>query len=284
MNEKLKRFKIVALVTGIIVALVEALFLEKYFFKVERFNIGRLNSNRRVRIILLTDLHFKKRFWSFHAKLANTINGLKPDLILISGDIIDETGTSATAATKFFNRLNRDVLKAAILGNHDHKNKVDIQTYMQMLEQNNCVLLTNKSKAFLIRGERIMVTGVDDFIEGEPCFSDAIKSVGKEKNHLLLVHSPKQLEKVKKELKVINKARNFDEQLNIQYAFAGHNHGGQVKILGFAPVMPEKSGKYISGWYNKKPPYLYVSNGFGTSTLPFRFGARSEVTVLEYGV
>lgn len=82
----------------------------------------------------------------------------------------------------------------------------------------------------------------------------------------------------------MNQLRNDEEKLNLQYIFAGHNHGGQVRIFGFAPVMPEKSGHYVNGWYNAKSPYLYVSKGFGTSTLPFRFGARAELTVFDLGV
>jgi predicted MPP superfamily phosphohydrolase len=49
-------------------------------------------------------------------------------------------------------------------------------------------------------------------------------------------------------------------------------------------VLPKKSGNYINGWYNKEEPYLYVSNGFGTSEVPFRFGARPEITMFYYGV
>lgn len=129
-----------------------------------------------------------------------------------------------------------------------------------------------------------MITGLDDFIEGDASFKDAVKNVGREENHILLIHSPKQQDKVLEKIKKMNAKRSEEKQLNIQYIFAGHNHGGQVRIFGYAPALPEKSGKYMNGWYNHKPPYLYVSRGFGTSTLPVRFCARSEVTVFNLGV
>lgn len=283
-KSKLLRKAFFTAVTGLgAVVMLDALFLEKYFFEVKSFDIGKRSNSKKIKLLLLTDLHFRKWVWPFHIKLARKINRLKPDLILISGDIVDQTGIIAPAI-KFFDLLNQTIPKAAILGNHDHKNHVNIQEYKELFEQHNCAFLMNASKVFTIDGERVMITGVDDFIEGHASFTKAVKDVGKEKNHILLVHSPLQQETVQKEIKKINATRGEDEQLNIQYIFAGHNHGGQVTFLGFVPVLPEKSGNYLNGWYNSQPPYLYVSKGFGTSALPFRFGSRSEVTVFNLGV
>lgn len=284
MNKKLKKWGLLAAGIGAAVGFAEAVFLEKYFYKIEKYNIGKPGSSKNIRVLFLTDLHFKTYLWPFHYKLADEIKLLNPDLILISGDVIDETGTSAEAAIKFFNLVNYSIPKVAIMGNHDHKNAVDIRAYYQMYKGCNCTLLMNETKVFTIKGERIVVTGVDDYIEGDPSLVDAVAEVGREDNHLLLIHSPKQQKNIKKQIKKINAKRSESNWLNIQYMFAGHNHGGQVTILGYAPVMPEKSGKYVKGWYNKKPPYLYVSNGFGTSTLPFRFGARAEITLFNFGV
>jgi predicted MPP superfamily phosphohydrolase len=263
--------------------LLDALWLETYFFEVKTFYIGKINGAKKIKLLLLTDLHFKKRIWPFHLKLAKKINNVQPDLILIAGDIVDEYGIAAPAK-KFFSLLDHSIPKVGILGNHDHKSIVSLQEYKELFAENNGVLLLNQSIEYVIEGNKIMVTGVEDFIEGEPSFSKAVEQVGREENHLLLIHSPKQQEKVKKQLKKINEQRDEDRQLNIQYIFAGHNHGGQVRLFGYAPVMPNKSGKYMNGWYNKKRPYLYVSRGFGTSTLPFRFAARAEVTIFNYGV
>jgi hypothetical protein len=137
---------------------------------------------------------------------------------------------------------------------------------------------------FTLKGARVVVTGLEDFIEGYPSVINAFDEIGTEENHLLLVHSPLQQEQTMKEIQQINALRPDGEKITVQYIFAGHNHGGQVTIFGKAPVLPEKSGQYFKGWYNEKKPYLYVSKGFGTSTLPFRFGARSEVTVFNLGV
>jgi predicted MPP superfamily phosphohydrolase len=285
MNKTILKWGIAGGSTVCVYLLLKALFYEKYFFEVNTFEIGKKDSaSPKIKLLLLTDLHFRRWFWFFHKKLVNKINSLEPDLILISGDIIDETGTTTAAAKTFFSGLNFKTPKAVILGNHDLKNNVSIEKYKQMFKESNCSFLVNKSEVFTINGARVVVTGLEDFIEGRPSVSTAIKEIGTEENHFLLVHSPLQQEQTMKEINQINALRPVGKKITIQYIFAGHNHGGQVTIFGKAPVLPEKSGNYLKGWYNENKPYLYVSKGFGTSTLPFRFGARSEVTVFKLGV
>lgn len=283
MNRKTKRRLIITAIAGIGSAILDALFLEKYFFEIKTFHIGKKGSNQKMKLLFLTDLHFQKSLGPSFKKLANKINDINPDLILISGDVIDEDGMYAPAK-QFFSLLRYSIPKVTIMGNHDHKSRVRIQTYKQLYEQSNCRLLINESTEYAIAGKRLMVTGVDDFIEGNASFSKAVKDVGKEDNHVLLIHSPLQQETILQEMKKINALRPEESKLNIQYIFAGHNHGGQVCILGYAPILPAKAGNYLKGWYNDQPPYLYLSKGFGTATLPVRFGARSEVTVFYLGV
>lgn len=268
---------------GILYVLLDALLLEKYFFDIKTFDIGKKNSDQKIKLLLLSDLHFKQKLWPFYKKLIRKVKDINPDIILITGDVIDQTGTPAPAR-KFFRLLPPHIPKAIILGNHDHRSEVSVQTLRDIYQQHNGILLINESKAYTINGTAIMITGVDDMIEGSAHLEKAVKNIGKEKHHILLVHSPLQQEAVQRKIKSINSNRSEDRQLNIQYIFAGHNHGGQVRLFGFAPVLPEKSGGYINGWYNTKKPYLYVSKGFGTTAIPVRFGARSEVTVFNYYV
>ena len=283
MNQKTKQRLITSMLAGVAIALLNALLLEQYFFEINEFSIGKNGSGKKIKLLHLTDLHFKKFLHPSYKKLARKINAIKPDLIMISGDLIDEDGIYHPAKD-FFSMINHSIPKVGIMGNHDHKNRVRIETYKQLYIKHNGFLLQNESIPFTIRGQRLMVTGIDDFIEGNPSFSRAIHAVGREENHVLLIHSPLQQERILAELKETNLSRRVEDKLNIQYIFAGHNHGGQVCIFGFAPILPKYAGKYLKGWYNKEPPYLYLSKGFGTSTLPVRFGARSEVTVFNLGV
>jgi uncharacterized protein len=262
--------------------LLDAWVLEKYFFEIKSYNIGE-ESGKSIKLVLITDLHFKNTVLPQYQKLAKKLNQLKPDLLLITGDTIDSTGR-IEPVQQFFDMLDPEMKKIAIPGNNDYRAHPSIEELKKVLEAHNCDFLVNESKSYNIRGARIMITGLDDLIEGDSCFKDAIKDVNRENHHFLLIHSPLQQVSVKKEIYEINKQRPPSEQLNISYIFAGHTHGGQVRIPGYVPVLPKKSGNYVNGWYNSSLPYLYVSRGFGTSTVPFRFFAKSEVTVFNYYV
>lgn len=267
---------------GTALVLLDALVLEKYYFQIKSFDIGNIKDKRgKISLILLTDLHFEQTIGSQHKKLAKKVNALDADLILISGDAIDEDG-SRRPLNRFLGMLNPITKKVAILGNHEHERRVDLEELKHVYQRHNGDLLINESKAYQIREVRLMVTGLDDFIDGDGRFTKAVSSVGREENHIVLIHSPLQQEKVKRKIKEINESRSEEKKLNISYLFAGHTHGGQITFFRFAPVLPEQSGGYVKGWYNNERPYLYVSKGFGTSIIPFRFGARSELTVLHY--
>ncbi|WP_207508565.1 metallophosphoesterase [Telluribacter humicola] len=284
MNKSLlKKFVIPAALTVTALILLDAYFLEKYFFEIKKFRIGRINSSGRpIRLLQLSDLHLKDHLTYNYIRLAKTVRRLQPDLILITGDAIDTHG-SIDILQSFLDLLDTDTPKAAILGNHEYSADIDIKELKKLYEQYNCNLLINESKAYQIRGERVMVTGLDDLLNGENDIQKAFKEVKAEKNHLVLIHSPQHQESLKEVLADINGSRRSEDRINVQYLFAGHNHGGQITLAGqIVPYLPDKSGNYLKGWYNQAPPYLYLSKGFGTSTVPFRFGARAEITSFLY--
>src|SRR4051812_44220812 len=98
------------MMAGAAIVLADALFLEQYFFQIKRYRIGKKDSNNRTKILLLTDLHFKKQRTPFHGRLVKKINELNPDVIFIAGDIIDLSGESKPAK-QFFNALKFSIPK-----------------------------------------------------------------------------------------------------------------------------------------------------------------------------
>lgn len=263
--------------------LLDAFILEKYYFEVKIFDIGDPEKRKsKIKILLITDLHLQK-LTKTYKRLAKKVNSINPDLIFFGGDTVDQWGT-VKAADDFLKLLNHRIPKVAILGNHERAANVDISELKQTYKRYNTDLLINKSKAYWIKGKRIMVTGVDDIVFGCPNFKKAVKKVGWEENHFVLIHSPFQQEDTKYLLEEINNKRLEDQKLNVSYFFAGHNHGGQINFFGLAPVLPRKAGTLLGGWYNEEKPYLYLSKGFGTSSVPVRFGARAEIAVFNYAV
>jgi predicted MPP superfamily phosphohydrolase len=271
-------------ILGIVAVLLDAFLLEHIFFAVKKYKIGSINKRADfIKILHLTDLHFRNTLSIKYRKLAKRINKISPDIIFISGDSIDQEG-KPEPLEQFLRLLDSHIPKVAIPGNHEYASGIDIDNLKELFDKVNGSLLINDSKAYSIRGTRIIVTGLDDILEGDEDFARAVEGVGKEKHHFVLIHSPKHQEKVKDDIKRLNKVRVEEDELNIFGFFAGHNHGGQIKIGNYAPYLPPKAGDYLEGWYNKEKPYLYLSRGFGTSTVPIRFWSRSEITLFIYYV
>lgn len=70
----------------------------------------------------------------------------------------------------------------------------------------------------------------------------------------MLLPSSLQQEAAIRQIKRHNDGREKPNQLRVNYVFAGHNHGGQVRLPGYVPYLPNKSGRYVNGWYNQGPP------------------------------
>jgi len=259
----------------------DSLFFERYFVETNEFKIGApSNGNAVLRILQISDLHLK-RLTVHHRRLADQVNGLSPDFLLFTGDII-ESEKGLHYLDGLLKMLDRDVQKAAIMGNWEWMFNVDVDKLRDVYRDNNGELLINRSQAFTIHGERLMVTGVDSQVKGFPDFAEAVRGVGREKHHIVLSHCPEYRDSIEREITRLNMERDSDQKLNIEYVFSGHSHGGQVAFLGYAPLLPPGVGRYVRGWFRERSPMLYVSKGIGTSVLPVRFGARAEITLFKY--
>lgn len=281
MKDNWKKFFFGVLLALVLIVFLDAYIFERYFFKEKEFKIGYEGSVDSVNFLHLADIHLKKSPGLREKKLARKINSLKPDFVIITGDAIDQNG-KAVYLDQFFSLINQDIKKVGIPGNHEYKSSASIEEVDRIYQKHNGVLLVNETKIIEVDDAVIAVTGLDDFVESEGDLPDAVSDIGFHKNHILLVHSPKQQESALKKVDLINKSRNDESKLNISYVFAGHNHGGQITFFGEPLFMPDKSGDYVSGWYNKKSPYLFVSKGIGTSAIPFRFFARAEIPIFRF--
>ncbi|MBD0258304.1 MAG: metallophosphoesterase [Cytophagales bacterium] len=234
-----------------------------------------------LRLLHLSDLHLRYHLGPRHLRLLETVRRLRPDLILLTGDAVDQWGT-AFPLDRFLQGLPAEVPKAAILGNHDYKSGIDIPTFRRLYAHYNGALLVNESVTYAFGNTRLVVTGLDDGLRGVPDLARAVRELGATEHHLVLIHRPLQQEDVLRQLPGINAGRPPDGQLNVKYLLAGHTHGGQITFFGYAPYLPRMSGKYIKGWFNRQPPLLYVSRGFGASLVPLRYGAPPEITLFHY--
>ncbi|PBQ32966.1 metallophosphoesterase [Sphingobacteriaceae bacterium] len=263
-----RKFIKAGFVTALGLIFLDSIWLEKFFIETNEFFLGNATKNSsNIKLIQVSDLHLTSLTHPLK-KLAKKINVLKPDLILITGDAIDD-GKSLYILNKFLKLLSHDIKKVAILGNWEYWGKVDLNELEYTYKENNCDLLINRNLPYEIRGKTLTITGVDDYLGGKPDIIGALDAFKQSDYHIVLNHCPEYTDVISEKTK------------NVDLILSGHTHGGQINLFGFVPFLPQGSGGYLKGWYKDEKKTMYVSKGIGTSILPVRFLARAEIAVFN---
>jgi len=209
-------------------------------------------------IVHLTDLHFARcyRREFFEAVVAACLDW-QADLILLTGDIVDEPETIAWIAP-VLGSLNARLGKFAILGNHDYEHDTD--AILGALEQAGFTTMEGKWKCLDVDGISLGVGGTS--APWGPIFDTS--DIPEADFHILLSHTPDQF----------NNAQNW----GMNFVLAGHNHGGQIRLPLVGPVfMPSKySRRYDRGFFRRDSTLMYVSEGVAGKH-PLRFGCKPEI-------
>lgn len=236
---------------------------------------------RPLRLVQLSDLHL--RDFDDHARaVVNRVNSLDPDVVVFTGDSIDQPDALAILQA-FLAGLSPRAEKFAVLGNWEHWARVDLNDLRATYASAGCRLLVNESIALNHSGHPVLITGLDDSTAGSPDLAAALSGRAPAANHVVLAHSPAYRDVL---VNAAGTARSGEVAMfsghPITCVLSGHTHGGQVNLLGWAPLRPPGSGRYVSGWYRESWPQLYVSRGIGTSVAPIRLGAPPEIAHFEW--
>lgn len=228
-------------------------------------------------IAQLSDFHYDEHFSAVPiSKAVEIVNGLKPDLIVLTGDFItvppiDRWGflkraiqTVVPCAEKL-QPLQAQIGTFAILGNHDGE---AAPTYITgVLREHHIPVLRNHSVPLERGGKRIWLAGIDDALRGYPDLGATLEKVPESETTILLAHEPDFAD---------------DASLSpVDLQLSGHSHGGQIWIPGIgAPWLPPLSRKYPRGLYSVGDLTLYTNLGIGTIRVPIRINCPPEITLI----
>lgn len=212
-----------------------------------------------LKIAHLTDLHFRTTR-KLEAKILESLEREKPDLIVITGDLLSES-TNFQQLRNFLAQLRAPLGVFNVNGNWEHW--TNVEQLHKIMEGTQVRDLTNNQVALR---EDIELDGYDDSLAGSPQ-RNITALEGAKRFRIALFHSP-----------------HFFDEISSQcdLALTGHTHGGQIAFPFWGPLwLPEGSGRYIKGWYTREASKMFVSRGIGTSILPIRFGARPELAIIN---
>jgi predicted MPP superfamily phosphohydrolase len=219
-------------------------------------------------IIQFSDTHigFHYTLKQFN-ELVEQINALKPDLIVFTGDLVDNPDQYnwSNKLTNALKALKADYGKFWIYGNHDHGG-YGTETIRSVMEQADFELLQNDHTSIEKDNDRIILAGIDDVILGKPDLKETLTNVNPDTFTMLLAHEPDYADTV------------VDYPVDVQ--LSGHSHGGQVRFPFIGDLYtPAYAMKYVQGKFmlNHNKLTLFVNSGIGTTRLPYRFLCKPEI-------
>lgn len=228
-------------------------------------------------IAQVSDLHnkmFGKNQKVILAKLASAT----PDIIVITGDLIDRRKYDLEVAKVFIEGAVKIAPVYYVTGNHEAWLN-DFVNAKEMLVELGVIFMDDAEVILTMGDSSIKILGVSDpdFLTSEYAQGNDISKMSKQLGkwssetgfQILLTHRPELLD-----LYAAN---------NIDLVFAGHAHGGQIRIPFIGALVAPDQGwfpKYTSGSYNKGLTTMYVSRGLGNSLFPVRVNDSPEIVVV----
>ena len=240
------------------------------------------------KIVQISDLH-NAEFGNDNEKLFEAIKKEKPDMIAITGDVIDGSNPNVKNAEKLVKKAVEIAPCCYVSGNHELF--LDYAVYSEFAEnikKMGVVVLENDLTTIEKDGEKVQIIGIEDqgfwgkdegrtgaFTADEMMDADysSVESKGKIDSNLytiVLEHRPTFLD--------------YFAKKKLDLVLTGHAHGGQFRIPFVGGVFAPDQGyfpKYDAGKYTKDDTVMIVSRGLGNSIIPVRVNNRAELVSIE---
>ena len=229
------------------------------------------------RIAQVSDLH-NKDFGEGYGQLLTLLSEIYPDIIVVTGDLIDSRQTDLDVALEFAWQAGKIARVYYVSGNHEAR----IPEYEDLkigLVKAGVVILENQKVQITREGESITLMGIDDpsfqedylFGDSESVARQAIEDLQNESDGytILLSHRPELFD--------------LYVETGMDLVFSGHAHGGQFRLPFVGGLVAPNQGffsKYDAGQFAGENTTMIVSRGVGNSIIPIRFYNRPEIVLV----
>ena len=230
------------------------------------------------RIAHISDLHNAK-IGEENSKLLELLANAEPDIIVITGDIIDSYHTDVEVSLKFVEKAVEIAPCYYVTGNHEARLSKEIYLdFEEKMEGFGVVVLHDEMISIEQEGKNISLGGIDDSLFASKHYdisysnlSDYIEGLFTEDDfQILLSHRPEKFQDY------------VDAGVNL--VFSGHAHGGQFRLPFVGGLVAPNQGlfpEYDAGLFSEDGTNMMVSRGIGNSIIPIRFNNRPEVILVE---
>lgn len=226
------------------------------------------------KIIHISDLH-NKSFGDNQHKLLDNIEEASPNIIVITGDLIDSRNTNIDIALDFINGAVKIAPTFYVSGNHEARTNL-YANLKSRLQDSGVVVLDNERIELIKDNEVIELIGLldnsfigTDYYNSNPDIKKVSLAELTEGSHnfkILLSHRPELL--------------SLYADNNVDLVFSGHAHGGQINLPIIGPIIAPGQGffpKLVEGIHTEKNTTMVISRGLGTSVIPVRILNNPEI-------
>ncbi|MDD7567574.1 MAG: metallophosphoesterase [Helicobacter sp.] len=260
-----------------------------------------------LKIVQLSDIHIGGLIESTHVRqIVASSNALKPDIVFLTGDIVDSQLQNVLGAVDELKNLSARYGIYYVLGNHEYFH--DVKAIMQKFKSLGFVVLENDALKVETHSGEIIIAGIRDLVgvreafahlELKPNLKEALskakmlssflnpnpKSAYKESESkdsqipvILLSHQPKIVDE-------LNTLALTQPQLleNLSLILSGHTHGGQIFPFSLLVLLqqPHIKGLFELTLGSSLKTWLYINQGTGYWGPPMRVGTESEITLIR---
>ncbi len=217
-----------------------------------------------LKIIQISDIHYKVTTTKDDLEnMVKEINLLKPDIVILSGDIFDSNikydDNDYKDITKILKSIDYTISKYAIKGEED----LDMSSWETIINDSDFINLNNSYEFIYNEGiEPILLVGISSNYNENHIRKD-IERIYKEiqteyKYSILVLHEPDFINEI--------------DYNRFNLILAGHSHNGQIVLPYIGGIIKDKYSKeYYDNYYEFNNTKLYISSGIGTSKYKFRF-------------
>lgn len=227
------------------------------FFKVNKIVLNSPKVSNDLNIVQITDFHNNKLINK--KKLIREIKNIKPNLIFLTGDIIDFKTKDYSYTLELIDSLTDITSKIYFVwGNHERRNPQG-ERFIEELKNREVIVLDNKNVKVNVNNNKINIIGLDFFID-EKGYRKVMEGIDEKNFTILLSHSPN------RPLRYLKGKEDL--------ILSGHTHGGQVRLPIIGAIVSPGQGyfpKYDKGLFKLENSILYIDSGLGNSVLPIRF-------------
>lgn len=245
--------------------------VEPYLTQVERVEIAlpRLpGAFEGMTIAQLSDLHLGPYVSEAHLlKAVQMTNALKPDAIVLTGDLVNSSWRYIQPCAEIISRLDAPLGVYAVLGNHDYWVGF-LNLMLQSLKKTGITLLRNQAVPVTRGRSTVYLVGIDDLWLRMADVRRALEGVPHNACKIALMHEPD--------------FADISAQAEIDLQLSGHSHGGQVRLPFVGPlILPKYGEKYPMGFYRVGNfTRLYTTRGVGVLPPGVRFNCPPEITLV----